>query len=50
MSQPDQKVSAEFAIQNYKNSNKEIRDEAYSVLMKLYKIMKTKLKSYLSDV
>lgn len=46
----DQKVSAEYAILNYKNSNKEIRDEAYSIIMKLYRSMGAKIKSYLSDV
>lgn len=35
---------------NYKNSSKEIRDEAYTTIMTLYRTMGAKLKSYLTDI
>jgi hypothetical protein len=43
-------VTAEYAIMNYKNSIKEIRDEAYTTLMSLYKVMGAKLNNYLTDI
>mgnify|MGYP001157885510 CR=1 FL=1 len=35
---------------NYKNSSKEIRDEAYTTIMTLCRTMGAKLKSYLTDI
>lgn len=46
----DQKVTAEYAIMNYKNSSKEIWDEAYTTIMALYRSMGAKLKNYLTDI
>jgi hypothetical protein len=44
------KLAAEYSIQCYKNSNKEIRDGGYSALMLLYRKMGEKLKNYLTDI
>ena len=43
LSPGDQKSSAEYAIMGYKNSNKEIRNGAYTAIMTLYRQMGPKL-------
>lgn len=46
----DLKQAAEYSIQGYKNSHQEIRKEAYTCIMNLYRQMGEKLKSYLTDI
>lgn len=46
----DLKQAAEYTIQGYKNSNVEIRKEAYTCIMNLYRQMGEKLKTYLTDI
>lgn len=46
----DQKLATEYAIVGYKNSNKDIRNEAQATLMSLYREMGEKLKTYLTDI
>lgn len=46
----EQKSCLNFAIAGYKNSSKEIRDEAYNCIIELYRVMGTSIRKFFDDL
>jgi len=46
----EQKICVNFAIAGYKNSNKEVRDNAYNCIIEIYKVMGSSIKKFLDDL
>ena len=46
----EQRTCVDFAIAGYKNSNKEVRDNAYNCLIEIYKVMGSSIKKFLDDL
>lgn len=46
----EQRNVATFSVAGYKNSNKEIRDNAYNCIIELYRVMGSSMKKFLDDL